>query len=280
MLCAACKNKTTTDRCPSKALKNIQFCGKHAKCKTHRLWVDVNHIDDGIIKIQSLWRGWIIRHLLHLAGPGLLNKSLRHNQEDVVTYETYVHPLDYFAFEEDGKVYWFDIRTIFQLSIADLQPTNPYTRTKLTFDTRKRLKECVNHRDNRDLKLFHDPLHLSRPGNIFQMRWMMISQMMEESLFIDVNPLFFTELNLTQLWELTAIIRGSILHWAKEHSTPYSRRNTYYIWINNCWRRQSMEVANNKEVCYYLGGALLRILKDCKNPHDVCFKILSARYNL
>jgi hypothetical protein len=112
------------------------------------------------------------------------------------------------------------------------------------------------------------------------MRWMMIGQMLEESLFIDINPMFFVALNRTQLWEFTALLRDSLLIWAKEHKSVHSRRNIYYVWIHTCWRRQTLEVSTPKQVCHYLGGALLKILKDSKQPHDLCFKLLSARYAL
>jgi len=280
MLCNSCKNKTSAERCGSPALKNMTFCGKHAKTKNPRIWSVVNPVGDSAVKIQKIWRGWVVRHILALAGPGVLNRSVRNNTEDVITAEEKVHPFNYFAFEEDGKVYWFDVRSIIQISISKLQPENPYTRCPLTLDTRKRLKEAIYYREFRLLPLFHDPLYLTDMDKVFEMRWMMISQILEEHLFIDVNPMFFVTLNRTQLWEFTALFRDSLLNWAKEHSSVHSRRNIYYVWIHTCWRRQTLEVATPKQVCHYLGGALLKILKDLKQPHDLCFKLLGARYSL
>jgi hypothetical protein len=215
-----------------------------------------------------------------LAGPGVLKRSVCHNTEDLVTLEEKIHPAHYFAFEEEGKIFWFDIRSLFQITLAKLQPENPYTRCRLTLDTRKRLKEAIYYREGRLLPMFHDPLYLKDIDKVFEMRWMLISQMLEEHLFIDVNPMFFIALNRTQLWEFTAILRESLLVWAKEHKSIHSRRNIYYVWIHTSWRRQSMEIASTKQVCYYLGGALLKILKDTKAPGDICFKILGARHSL
>jgi hypothetical protein len=281
MLCTSCKNKTSTERCSARALRNLQFCGRHAKSKNVRLWKDVNSVEPGVIRIQKIWRGWLVRHLLKLAGPGVLKRSMRHNEEDVVTSEENVHPFDYFSFYEDDKVFWFDIRSIFQLSLSKLLPINPYTRQRLTLETRKRMKECIYYREVRKLPLFHDPLYTSDPEKVFEMTWMIISQTIEESLYVDINPLFFTGLNKTQLWEFTALLRDKLLFWAKEHSGIHSRRNIYYIWINNCWRRQTFDIlASSKEVCYYLGKCILRILKNCRNPTDMCLKILSARHCL
>jgi hypothetical protein len=280
MLCSSCKNKTSMERCRSPSLKNLSFCGKHAKTKTPRLWAVINSGSDKAIKIQKIWRGWIVRHILALAGPGVLKRSVCHNTEDLVTLEEKVYPCDYFAFEEDGKIFWFDIRSLFQMSIDKLQPENPYTRSKLTLETRKRLKEAIYYRESRNLLLFHDPLYLTDINKLFEMRWMMISQMLEEHLFVDINPMFFVSLNRTQLWEFTAMLRNSILLWAREHKNVNSRRNIYYVWISTCWKRQTLEIATSKQVCHYLGGTLLKILKDMKQPHDLCFKLLSARYSL
>lgn len=280
MLCGSCKNKTSNERCGSPALKNLTFCGKHAKSKNPRLWSVVNSADDSAVKIQKIWRGWIVRYLLDMAGPGVLKRSLCHNTEDVITSDEKVHPLNYFAFHEDDKIFWFDIKSIFQISLAKLQPENPYTRQKLSLETRKRLKEAIYYRESRRLPLFHDPLYLNDADKVFEMRWMRISQMLEESLFIDINPMFFIALNRTQLWEFTAILRDKLLLWAKEHRNVNSRRNIYYLWVHTCWRRQTLEVADTKKVCQYLGACLLKIMKDAKQPHDLCFKILSARHSL
>lgn len=280
MLCNSCKNKTSTERCKYPSLKNLSFCGKHAKTKNPRIWSVVNSADVKATTIQKIWRGWVIRHILSLAGPGVLKRSVCHNTEDLVTLEERIHPFHYFAFEEEGKIFWFDIRSLFQITIAKLQPENPYTRCRLTLDTRKRLKEAAYYRESRSFPLFHDPLYLTDMDKVFEMRWMIISQMLEEHLFVDVNPMFFIALNRTQLWEFSIIFRKSLLLWAKEHTNIHSRRNIYYVWFHTCCRRQMVELATPKQVCHYLGGALLKILKDLKSPSELCFKILGARYSL
>jgi len=264
-------------------LKNLQFCGKHARVKIPRLWSDINSTANKAIIIQKLWRGWSIRRMLQLAGPCVLKRSLlTQNEEDVVTMEEKdkVHPFDYFAIEEGDKIFWFDVRSIFRLTIDQLQPTNPYTRQPLTIDTRKRLKEYVNWRGLRNLSMFHDLTFHLDSENVIAMRWMLISQILDENLFTEVNPMFFIALNRSQLWEFTGSLRNSMLLWAKEHKSVHSRRNIYYVWINHCWKRQTLTVDTSQNVLRYLSNTILRILKDCKEPYEVCFKILSARYSL
>ena len=282
MLCTSCRNKKTDARCSLKALKNLSFCGKHAKMKNPRLWSDVNDSKSNhVILIQKVWRGWIIRNMIKSGGPGVLKRSECHNEEDVVSYleKDKVHPLDYFSFKEDGKVFWFEFKTIYQISLDKNQPENPYTRRQISLFDRNRLRDCIRYREYRKEPLFHDAGYLADPNRVLAMRWTLICQMLEESLFIDLNPMIFLALNRTQLWEFTAILRDSIRLWALENKTN-SKRAIYYYWMHTCWKRQTLDVASTNQVCFYLGACILKILKDCKKPYDVCFKILSARHSL
>ena len=148
MLCNSCKNKNSTERCGSPALKNLQFCGKHVKSKTPRLWSVVNSAGDSAVKIQKVWRGWIVRYLHDLSGPGVLKRSLCHNEDDVITAEDKVHPSNYFAFHEDGKVFWFDFH--------QFQNRNHLVYNPLLFS--------INFRE----KILNSYNHLNILSNIFE----------------------------------------------------------------------------------------------------------------
>lgn len=280
MLCTSCKNKTSNERCLSPALKNLQFCGKHAKAKNPRLWSIVNSADRHAVRIQKLWRGWIVRHILKLAGSGVLKRSVCNNEEDVVTFESNVHPFDYFSFEEDGFVYWFDSKTLLQITINNLKPSNPYTRKELSIETRKRFKEFIVHRKFRHLPLFHEPTYLRDHDKLVLMYWVTICQILEENIFIDVNPSMFLLLNQAQLWTLVGVLRHDLLLWAKEHKTPHSPRNFYYIWIHNCWKYQTYSIEPLKATLTVVGKTLLKILEISKHNYEVCFKIVSALHSL
>ena len=280
MLCNACRNKHSNERCLSRALLNLQFCGKHAKAKHPKLWVDSESEVNAATTIQKIWRGWIIRKYLELAGPGVLKRSICHNTEDVITMEERIHPFEYFAFKEGEKIFWFDIKSLFQISIGSLKPLNPYTRQEICCDTRKRLKECIYYRQTRRLPLVHDKLYFTDKEKVFNMRWTTIVQMLEEHLFIEVDPIYFTSLNRTQLWEFTALLRADFLAWAQEHNTLHSRRTLYYVWLNTCWKRQTLTIDSPENIASFVGAVLLRILKDSKQPSDVCFRILTALHSL
>lgn len=277
MLCTALKNKKSTERCSAKALKNLTFCGKHAKSTNPKLWTSDK--SESAILIQKIWRGWRIRNYFALAGPGVLKRSICNNSEDIVTFDN-IHPMNYFAFYEDGKIHCFDVRSIFQICVEKLNPENPYTRQAIDTNDRKRLKELCMLRERRSMPLVHDQLYMSDRDKVFAMRWMMISQMIGENLFTDIEPIYLYGLNRTQLWQFTQLLRLQFLLWAKEHNNPDSRRNTYYLWIHSALRRQTYEELSGKDVALFLGGCLLKILKDCKQPYDVCFKILGALHSL
>jgi hypothetical protein len=86
-LCESCKNKNSLDRCSSPALKGLLYCGKHAKVKNPRVWKIINKLDGKVTLITKIWRGYHLRKLLKLAGPGLFNKSLCVNQDELVSLE-------------------------------------------------------------------------------------------------------------------------------------------------------------------------------------------------
>jgi hypothetical protein len=46
-----------------------------------------------------------------LAGPCVLNRTKCSNKEELFTFDEAkaVSPLDYFAFEENKQIYWFDV---------------------------------------------------------------------------------------------------------------------------------------------------------------------------
>lgn len=140
--CTSCKNTISNDRCSNKSIKGLDVCGTHAKSKTRRNWYVVNNADARISKIQSLWRGYLLRNILKNAGPGVLNRRVCHNEEELISLEpiSKIHPLSYFAFEEGGKVWAFDIKTLCKIIIQNQVPLNPYTRIPIPHEARKRIR--------------------------------------------------------------------------------------------------------------------------------------------
>jgi hypothetical protein len=278
--CASCKNKTSTERCSNKPLRGLILCGTHAKVKNPRLWKDANNVDEKVVRIQKVWRGYIIRQWLKLAGPGVLKRNICHNEEELVTFDDKksVTPLDYFSFEEAGKVYWFDVRSILQNSIDRLVPLNPYTREPLTLETRRRLRKIAFLRDHRKLACLHN-VSAKSADEMIRMAWTSVCQIIEENGFPEVNPMYFISLNRTQLYIFSSMLKQDLIAWAAEHTKPGSRRRKYVPWVNRLINEHLAET-NTYMLSYITAKCILAILNDYPDPYSLCFIVMSALYRV
>ena len=281
MLCSACKNKTSTERCANKCLKGLILCGVHAKTKNVRFWKDVNGLDRKATLIQKIWRGYTIRNWLTLSGPGVLKRENGHNEEELVTFDDRksVYPTDYFAFEESGRTYWFDIRTIYQHTMDKMKPTNPYTREPLTIETRQRLRKLINMRKFRELPCLHQDKQFREGNELVQNAWTVVCQIIEENGFPDMDPMFFIGLNRHQLYIFCNLLHQDTIAWAAEHTKPNSRRSHYVRWTRSLIREFRMG-AGTQTLTYMIAKCLTTILNDYPDPYSFCFIIISALYRV
>ena len=277
--CASCKNKTSTDRCPNKAMKGIIFCGKHVR--SNRLWKDVNNLDDKVILIQKLWRGYSLRKWINLAGPGVLNRSVCHNDEELVSLDSKksVNPLDYFAFEENGKVYWFDVRSIAEHSSGQLNPTNPYTRQVLTHETRQRLREICIHRHKHRIPNTHDTEKRQSIAEVITWGWTHVCQILDENGFFETNPMYFISMNRTQLFIFINMIEQDMRALAAEQKGFQTRRWKYVAWLKRL-HREYVTGVDHVRFMYLVSKILVSILNDTRDPYPYCFVIMSALHRL
>lgn len=279
--CVSCKNINSAERCPLKSLTGIPFCGKHAKMKKHKLWVEPEHLSVNAIKIQKLWRGYSVRHYLELAGKGVLKRSLCHNEEEVNSLEDKhrQHPFEYFSFEESGKLWWLDVRSMYEWSVQQTKPSNPYTRQDLSREDCARFRELLVLRKIRKWSNEHN-LEKDFPSK-FSDKWMRICQEIEEKTFTEINPIFFGTMSRNTMYVFTRMILQDVTAWRNEKPHgPKSRRAKYVYWLWNCAKKQVTNVNTPIQNSYFLAGTLLNILMDCKESYPVCFIILSALYRL
>jgi hypothetical protein len=277
----SCRNKTSKDRCPNSALPGLKFCGVHSKLKTHRLWTDINNIHNRVILISKIWKGYFIRKKLDLAGPGVLYRSKCHNQEELLSLETIkeISPFDYFGFEENDKIYGFDIRTMFDVLNRNLIPINPYTRQPLSIATRRRLREMYAYRFRNKLPVFYENNKLSGADVILSNRWLQLCQIAEENGFFNINPNLFLGLNRTQLYIFLTMILNDVKTWAAEHKDKDSKRFLYAYWIQNILNKYSV-TQSSMQYSFYVSTILLTILYNSTEPYSLCFIIMSALYRL
>lgn len=278
MSCASCKNLKSDSRCTAKALNGLIFCGKHAKAKNVRLWTQVHNIPEKVVKIQKVWRGYLIRNWIKECGIGCLKRSLCHNDEELVTLELKEkqHPLDYFSFEDNGKIWWFDIRSIVKILETSLEPQNPYTRVPLTLETRRRLRELcyrrktfkfdIHHADNKKLTQFEYVDYI----------WLLVAQVLEENGFPNIHPELLSSMSIHQHILLLSLFLNEMKILACEHTKIGSRRHKYVVWIrrilNNLYESDHPDID--------VARLFFTIFRDSKNPFPYCFIFASALYKM
>jgi hypothetical protein len=279
-LCVSCKNKFSNDRCDSNALPGLSMCGRHAKTKYPRIWAIVNNVDRHAIKISKIWKGYHVRNIIKLAGPGALKRSICNNQEELASMEpiSSISVKDYFGFEENNKVYGFDVKTIIECMNRQVVPTNPYTRQDLTLETRKRLRQVIGYRSRNKLQTMYDKDAQLTVDQMIRLRWLQISQICEENGFFNIPYQLFMELNKAQLFVFLNMISNDMKTWAAEHKGK-TKRLIYVSWIRNIINRFS-RTEDTPEYSFFTSTVLLSILYDSVDPYSICFIIMSALYRL
>jgi len=270
MRCASVRKKGSMEQCPAKAVWGHTLCGRHAKCKVPVLWVET-HLPRivPLVRCQALVRGWLLRTRLRLAGPGVLRRTALANDEDLVTCteKERQHPLDYFAFDEGGKVWWFDFESLWQWTIRS--PINPYTRTPLTQDTRMRLWAIWAHRSRALVEPPPEPKILEAR---LAARWTVLCRVFADHGFVDIYPgqfQGFTKADFLSMFILLKRDLDSVLpSW-----DPVKARALRF-----CDR--GIRTANRLSPLYRLQSTytLLVLLTLHKNPYTMVFSILSALY--
>lgn len=118
------------------------------------------------IKIQALWRGFIVRQMIQLRGEALYNRKSSVNDSDFFSME----PVDeipfyyFFSYRDDkGFLYAFNIESLILLiskNISSQQIHNPYTREDIPNTVIKQIYKYIriNHLFFPEIKLIDDSL--------------------------------------------------------------------------------------------------------------------------
>jgi len=260
--CAATKRRGVTTQCLSNAMNGHSLCGTHARAKNVELWIDTHNKDQSIVMCQSLARRWLVLHHLRIAGPGVLCRKNLANDEELVscTEASRQHPLDYFAFEENGKIWWFDFASIWAWSMKSVEPANPYTRTPLTTDIRKRLREMWALRTHRRLPVPPDPIGGEER---IRHRWTMLCQIFADNGFTDVS--------IHQLTALGKLSHITVWRFLRDDCPLAARSCSYML--------SSQVMAGN--IPSYIVNSLrmmIRLLTLQKEPYATVFNVMSAIY--
>jgi hypothetical protein len=281
MFCASIKSKGSKDRCPHKALLHTTFCGKHIRVKKHVIWTPENMEDISAIKIQKVFRGFLVRNYFSIAGKGCLKRSICHNDEDPITFveKEKVNPFDYFSFEENGKLWWFSFPSFNEWCIQTPNPINPCTKQPLSNETKERLRELYVLRTYRKLKQYEtSPLPFSK---IFAYRWMKVCQEIELKCFEPVNPITFSSFTKLQYYTFLDILKKDIIVWRSEHKDNVKSKRTVYInWISGIQSRCLSEELSNFDASFLVSTFLMILFRSMKESYPICFMILSSLYRM
>lgn len=218
--------------------------------------------DGRVVLCQSIARRWLIQHHLRLAGPGVLRRQNLGNEEELVSCHeaSKQHPLEYFAFEENGKVWWFDFASIWVWSLKSVEPVNPYTRGILTTETRKRLREMWVLRINRKMVM---PPDAAAVEDRVRQRLTMLCQVFADNGFTDVS--------LEQLVQLCKPSHVAIWRFLRD-DCPIAAG------ICNYMLSSQLLAANVPSYIVNSLRMLMRLVTLQKEPYITVFNVMSAIY--
>lgn len=272
-LCASVRKKGSTDPCGARALLGHTLCGTHARAKTVTLWSDANQGKIAAVhRIQAVARGWMVRSRLRLAGPGVLHREGLCNDEDLDTCESCVRqsPLDYFAFTENGKTWWFDFATLWKWAQMSVEPTNPYTKVALAADTKKRLRRMWSVRRRHREPVPAEP---SVYADRMRMRWTLLCQIFADNGFGLLDPSYFTSLSKNDYILLFRRLRDILYSSVPAHQSRHA-----LVLIHRClisaWTLPPIQFTLQSSY------ALLAMLLHAKDEFTLAFCVLSALYAL
>ena len=264
MRCASVRKKGSDIQCHAKALFGHTLCGRHAKSKRPVLWSSTQQENvKCVVCIQRHVRGWLLRKRLSLAGPGVLNRKYVANDEDVNTMNEKAHPLNYFAFEENGKIWWFEINSIQRWIQMTMKPLNPYTKVPLTIQTRKRLRELISYQ-YRHKQYVHSEIEILPI-------WNLLCQCFEDYGFGEIQSRLFIRLNKYDYHAIFKMISSDLKVIMKDHDKLTALCD---VTASKCFRMTS--------ALYVFTAArmLLHLIYIPRDPYVLLFTILSALYRV
>jgi hypothetical protein len=273
MRCTAIKNKTSITQCAAQSVFGKTLCGRHIRSKNVTLWEVVNAARfQKLGRFQAIFRGRRVRNFLKLAGPGVLCRNNLANDEDVATCneKDQVHPFNYFAFEENGKVWWFEFNSIWTWCSKSTHPTNPYTKTELTTDTRKRLHAAWGARVSKRMELPKEP---AAYNECITGRWNIICQIFADHGFVDIHPGHFSNLRSKDYYHMFSLLHYDLLSHPTENAPRLS-------WLRHRMRWMKRNVVKNYQGVLYATHNLLTMVAVPRDDkiYNLIFHTLSALY--
>lgn len=271
--CWSVRKNGSDERCPAKALLNSDFCGRHARVKTPVRWVDNTARLESIIRVQSLVRRFLVLRRLRWAGPGALKRSICVNDEELVSFEDKgrVSPLEYFGWEESGKVWWMSQVSALQLFREELRPVNPYTKVEWSHDTRKRLRRILCYRLRSRQPTWHSPPAAGCQTQIY-VRY--ICQSLAENGFEDLHPNHWNAMSNYHQIAFLEILARLLNGWALEPPSRSHRK----LMASHAWRVFQSARMDPGLARWAVARCVNGLFLQDREVADVLFLVESARF--
>ena len=271
--CAAVRKKGSTEKCKSVALKDHTLCGIHARSKNPVLWTSSIN-PEMVTKLQAHIRGWTIRKYLKLCGPGVLDRKILANDDELVSCEPKEtqYPIEFFSFEENGKIWWFDFATIWTWCTKSHKPENPYTKVPLSKETRCRLRWMWSYR-----KIHR--MYIPSESNIFQERirnrWNIMCQVFEDNGFGEISPDRFETMRAGDYLVVCQFVNSDL-------RVSLKKTNVYFNVLNHYIETMVRIHRDITSTQYILQSSHVLLLTLClpKDPYIPAFTVLSALYRM
>jgi len=237
-----------------------------------------------IIKIQKVFRGYLVGKYKSLHGPAIMERKICTNSDDFVSMEP-VEEINFHQFisykDIDGFVYGFDINSLHNLflkSSDDLK--NPYNRNKIPDNVFKNIRSLIRLgkilKIDINLKFEDDTKHLSSEKTI---------ELKAVSLFQNIDALgnysnanWFLTLNRNQLIKF---IRELMDIWNYRAQLPVETKRNICPPIGDPFRSLSIQYVNTEQNLWNIKKVLLDIVDKLVNSGvDRDSKALGAYYVL
>lgn len=198
-----------------------------------------------IIKIQKIFRGFIIRKYKSLHGPAYKDRTLCTNCSDFVTMEslTEINLHQFFSFtDDDGFIYGFDINSLYNMIYKHKETKNPYNRNTISETVLKNIRKMIRFskllKINLNLEIEDDLKNISTEKAI-ELRVLSLFQNID-ALGNYSNPQWFLSLSrnhiikfireLIDIWDYRAQLSMEIKrNIFPPYGDPFRNLSLYYI---------------------------------------------------
>lgn len=254
------------------------------KAQLHSRLYSFLYFSSYIIKIQKIFRGYLVGKYKKLHGPAIMDRKMCTNSDDFVTME----PVEEIKFHQfisykdiDGFVYGFDINSLHNLFLkSGDEIKNPYNRNKIPDSVFKNIRQLI-----RLGKIFNININLNFEDDTKYLSSEKVIELKAVTLFQNIDALgnysnanWFLNLNRIQLIKF---IRELMDIWNYRAQLPNETKRNICPPIGDPFRILNIQYVNAEQNLWNIKKVLLDIIDKLVNGGvDRDSKSLGAYYVL